>query len=97
LKASALSENVATGGAEGLCTSPMLLVTCRDESVPPGRRVSDTSRHQRGRPLSCLWYIDVNIVAFHLWSRITHHFSAIMQSTVLFLALARYQTVSPGE
>ncbi len=32
-----------------------------DESIPTGRRVKDTSRHHRGRPLSCWCYI----VAFH--------------------------------
>ncbi len=55
-----------------------------DESIPTGRRVKDTSRHNRGRPLSCWCYI----VAFHPWLEITWYCSAIMQFTVLFLSLA---------
>ncbi len=45
----------------------------RDESIPPGRRVEDTSRHHRGRPLSCWCYIGANIVAFHPWLEVTWH------------------------
>ncbi len=28
----------------------LFLALPRDESIPPGRRVEDTSRHHRGRP-----------------------------------------------
>jgi hypothetical protein len=43
-----------------------LLVTWPDEFIPPGRRVADSSRHHRGRPLSCWCYVGASIVAFHL-------------------------------
>jgi hypothetical protein len=41
---------VEAPSATDVSNSP-LLVTCRDESIPPCRRVSDTSRRRCGRPL----------------------------------------------
>ncbi len=41
----------------------LLLVTCRDESIPPCRRVSDTSRHRCGRPL----LLHLVHLGFHKW------------------------------
>jgi hypothetical protein len=44
-----------------------LLVTCRDESIPPCRRVSDTSRRHRGRQL-LLWLVHLGFHSgFPLW------------------------------
>jgi hypothetical protein len=75
---------------------PYLLVTCRDVSSPPCRRVADVSRHLCGWPSSCC-FISVSPCGFPpvlLFTFIFHYMSLI----VLVLCCADiFHFVSPTE